>query len=79
MLRQPLLGAAALVLVLAAAPATATDDLTFHPCLTPAEAAFVQVDLGLGEPPLPDPVLPGTGWDYAVVDLDNDGVSEVAV
>lgn len=68
-----------MVLVLAAGPATATDDLSFYPCLTPAEATFLQVELGRSDPPLRDPVLPGNGWDYAVVDLDNDGVSEVAV
>lgn len=77
--RQPLLGAAVLFLVLAAAPAAATDDLAFYPCLTPAQSSFVQTELGRGEPPARDPAQPGSGWDYAVVDLDNDGVSEVAV
>lgn len=78
-MRRPIPLAFALFLSLWSIPAGATEDLVFYPATSPTEIAFVHEDLGRGEPPVRDPVLPGSGWDFAVVDLDNDRVSEVAV
>lgn len=78
-MRRPIAFAFALCLSLWSIPAGATDELSFFPALSPTEIAFVHDELGRGEPPVRDPVLQGSGWDFAVVDLDNDGVPEVAV
>ena len=73
--------AVGLALVLGAAPgvAHATDDLAFHPCLTEREQAFIEVELKRGPAPTSPADAMAGGWEYAVVDLDEDGVPEVAV
>ncbi|MHB2168049.1 hypothetical protein [Alsobacter sp. R-9] len=78
---RPRLRAAACLLAIALMPAaaSATEKLVFHPSLTPEDAAFLTETLGLGSSPTPVADGIGSGWDYAVIDLDNDGVQEVAV
>jgi hypothetical protein len=68
------------LMILAVVPAArAADDLVFHPCPTSREQAFIETELKRGPAPsVPDAAAAG-GWEYAVVDLDEDGAPEIAV